>query len=224
MEKLKAFFENVRMAARVVGVCLLGGYLSAWCLAPGDTAVGSLVVLRWHSWAIPKVVAGFVLAARWRPVLRTLHDYVLSPAWYWILDAVVTLAGGHNLPSDCIDDVPRVELLDHLFRNKSLLRDEAEVAFRIPRYRVTDLKKNLERVGVLVRGPNNSHVLNPEYSRQDVAAILESAHTAAKLRPLFRKTPSGGFTAEPSATEIQERVTSLLKSAPGFETKIFASS
>lgn len=224
MEKLKAFFENVRMAARVTGVCLLGGYLSAWCLAPHETAAGSLALLQWHSWAVPKVVGGFTLAARWRLVLRVLVRFVIVPAWYWIADTAVFLAGGQHLPSDCIDDVPRVELLDHLFRNKSLLRDEAEVAFRIPRYRVTDLKKNLERVGVLVRGPNNSHVLNPEYSRQDVASILESAHTASKLRPLFRKTPSGGFTSEPSAVEIQDRVTSLLSTAPGFETKILASS
>lgn len=224
MEKLKAFFENVVISAKLLGIVLTGAYLSCLGIIPHATGEATLATLAWNGWAIPKVIGGFVVAARWRVILRLSWAYVIEPVWYWILDTVVLLAGGQNMPSDCIDDVPRVELLDHLFRNKSLLREEAEVAFRIPRYRVTDLKKNLERVGVLVRGVNNSHVLNPEYSRQDVAAILDSAHTASKLRPLFRKTEAGTFTSEPSAAEIQERVTSLLRPAPGFENKILASS
>lgn len=74
-----------------------------------------------------------------------------------------------------LEGIPVVELLDHLFEKESFKREEVENKFGIPRNRYTTLAIKLENIGVLIRGENNARVLNTEYSRADVAAILASA-------------------------------------------------
>ncbi len=216
-----------------IGFCgLLAISLASLFIWPDQASRLLLAAAAWHSWGIPKVIVAIGVAVNWQPITRFIWKKGIRRAYFAVLDLPVFLIGGSDFPSECIEDVPRVEILDHLFRNGTLLRNEAEVAFRLPRYRVTAIKQNLERVGVLVRGPNNSHVLNPEFSRQDVAAVLETSSTAAGLKPLFRKTASGSFTSKPSAAEVKERVEELLdeeydaapllSKAPGFETSILA--
>lgn len=204
---------------RNLGICLLGGVLTSFFF----DALGTLLMLRdvlaWHDWLPGKAVLGFSLAVYHRWVLRTLRRHIRR-IWDMLLDLIHFVAG-EQLPSDCIDGIPRTELLDFLFREKSFKQQDVLTEFKIPRYRVTDLKQHLERVGILQRGECNAHVLNPEYSRQDIARMLDGVQTAADLQPLFRKREDGSFTSDPSAKEIERRVTSLLSAETvGFQREL----
>ena len=132
--------------------------------------------------------------------------------WRWQTDMIHFLA---DVPTDEIDGIPVSELLDHLFTAKSFKRDEIEEKFKLPRYRHTELAKKLKEIGVLVQGPCNAHVLNGEFSRQDIALMLRGKTSTEDLEPLFRKRGTS-YTAEPSAGEIEKRVSALLSPASGF--------
>lgn len=209
--------QRIITGLRIIALCIVGGLLTALFNEPTGTLLMLRDLLALHDWLPAKGIAGFTLAYHWKPVTSVLRN---SALWFWDLtcDTVYFVAGETKRPSDCIDGIPRHELLDFLFTEKSFKQDDVMAAFRIPRYKVTELKQNLERVGVLVRGPNNSHVLNSDISRRDVASIL-NARTASELQPLFRKRDDGSFTSDPSRPEIEERVASLLSAEEaGFRT------
>lgn len=109
-----------------------------------------------------------------------------------------------------IEWIPVVELLDHLFEFESFKRDDIEEKFGIPRNRFTDLAKKLETLNVLIRGENNSRVLNPEFTRSDIATMLEGKSSTAELKPLNRMISERSGTSEPSWKTIFERVSAFL--------------
>lgn len=113
-----------------------------------------------------------------------------------------------------IEGIPTVELLDHLFNHQSFKREEIEKKFWIPRNRYTTLAMKLENIGVLIRGENNARVLNTEYARADIAAILENVDNARALKAVFREVAPGSFTREPTGKTILEKVQSALSPLP----------
>lgn len=115
-----------------------------------------------------------------------------------------------NETGDTLEGIPVVELLDHLFEFESFKREDIEKKFWMSRNRYSRLALKLDEIGVLLHGKNNARILNPEYSRSDVAAILSSADNARDLKAVFRQVGPGSFTKEPSRTSIVEKVTAAL--------------
>lgn len=154
------------------------------------------VILSWENKIILKAVISLLFVFNF----SRLVSYALSS-----FESFLESARPRSEPVECIDGIPRVELLDHLFTFGTFKREEVEKKWSIPRYRVTELSKKLEEVGVLVRGENNGRVLNTEFSRADVSSILDGKKAAEELRPLMRKVENG-FSHRPSAREIADRV------------------
>jgi len=132
---------------------------------------------------------------------------------FWkIFDALKPLPEENEVKAtgNTIEWIPVVELLDHLFEFESFKRDDIEDKFGIPRNRFTDLAKKLESLHVLIRGENNSRILNPEFSRSDIAIMLEGKSSTEELKPLNRMTSETSGTSEPSGKTIIERVSEFL--------------
>ena len=110
------------------------------------------------------------------------------------------------IEGETIEGIPVFELLDHLFTFQSFKRDDIEKRFAIPRNRFTDLANKLEELQVLVRGENNSRVLNPEFSRSDVVLILSGVEQAKDLKPVFRQEDDSSFTSRPTGFDILDRI------------------
>lgn len=112
-----------------------------------------------------------------------------------------------------IDGIPISELLDHLFEYESFKRDEIEAKFGIPRNRSDALGKKFDELGITIRNRFRARILNPELSRQDVAAMLEGKTTAAELQPYtLKKVGQNTLSTRATGREIEERVAAALPS------------
>lgn len=153
-------------------------------------------ITTWHGGAIVKTFFIFVLT------------FNLSKIGKLAIQSIKNAQKAKEIETaDNIEWIPTAELLDHLFQLQTFKREDIEKKFGIPRNRYSTLAARLEAIEVLVRGPNNSRVLNEEYSRADVAAILASAGSSAKnLKQVFRQTSANSWTREPSAKEVMENV------------------
>lgn len=162
-----------------------------------DSMSAFQAILRWENAIITKGVVVTLLVFNFSRILA----YILS--WF----EEFSLGGGDdNLRTvDSIDGIPRLELLDHLFTVGTFKRDDVEKKWGIPRYRVTEISKKLEDLGVLVRGENNARVANPDFSRADIALMLDGHDTVDSIKCLTRKTENG-YSHLPSAREIAARV------------------
>jgi len=98
---------------------------------------------------------------------------------------------------DSIDGIPRLELLDHLFTVGTFKRDDVENKWKIPRYRVTEISKKLEDLGVLVRGENNARVLNTDFTREDIASMIDGKKSFFDIKVFTRKVENG-YSHRPS--------------------------
>ncbi len=194
---------TLKQLTKRIGLGLLAGVLSA-SVIDVQASVNSLVALgHWHNSAVTKTVVIFLLVFHGAKLAAVARRFVPKPR------------------AETIEGIPTVELLDHLFTEKSLKTD-AWKKFGVPQYRVERLAKSLKRVGVLTTGENNASVLDAEFSRQDVAKMLSGVPSARDIRPLFRKESDHCYTSRPSATEIRERVDSLLSPARGFTSRPLA--
>jgi hypothetical protein len=196
-----------KQLARRAVLVFLAGLFSAAVLDVQATANTLYGLGHWHGGALAKVSIVFLL---------TFHGATL-----WTL-----VKRFRPVPQvETIEAIPTAELLDHLFTEKTFKRDEVKAKFGVPQYRVTELTKNLKRVGVLDTGENGMSILNPEFSRQDVASMLAGVSAAKDLEPLFRRDELG-YTSTPSAREIQDRVENALTPplrAPNFNSRVLAS-
>jgi len=125
-----------------------------------------------------------------------------------------------------IEWIPTLELLDHLFEHQSFKREDIENKFNIPRNRYTLLATKLESIGVLKKGLNNARVLNEEYTRADIASILQNVTSAKDLKQVFRQISPTGYSREPQKESMIERLTTALEplpSPPRFERKLIKS-
>jgi len=140
-------------------------------------------------------------------VVVTLFIFNFSKILALILEWFESLLATHTdiRTIDSIDGIPRLELMDHLFTVWTFKRDEVESKWAIPRYRVTAMSKKLEDLGVLIRWENNSRILNPEYTRSDLATLLGNHESVDNIRILTRKT-DGWFSHRPSGSEVLQRM------------------
>lgn len=209
--KLAAFIEAHSFTALVtyLGLVFLAGYLSSVVVDASGTWSFTVSLLRWHDWAPVKVIGTF--AAVWNA--RTIWTAVFG----WLIGIIEMLSG--ESVTDTIDGIPTTELLDWLFTHQSFKREEVKAHFGIAHHRYNALAQKLEDLGVLIRGENNARILNDDYSRQDIASILRGKGSSKDLEPLFRRKTEHHFTSDPSASEIEERVNTLLSPAPNFSTR-----
>lgn len=225
MKNIQQYITGIKKICYTSGTIILAIFICSIFVNPEYSLDAILKITSFKSYMIPKIIAGIFLSLKYKIIMQKLIIYPIDFLWMQLLDIIYFLSGSTVVPSDCIDEVPKSELLDFLFTEKSFKREDVELAFRIPRYKVTDLKKNLERVGVLVRGECNAHILNEDYTRRDIASMIEGVNKSEQLQPLFRKRSNGSFTSEPSAKELKERLSqSLLPCAEdvGFKTRVLA--
>lgn len=203
MEKIANFIQMAKNVAAWTLISFIGGTFSALIIDTSGTVHMMHNVIAIQDYFIVKVIAGFVGAFMLRRYHKVWRKWFVRKLVHFVED-LTELFYPVTRTTDELEGIPHSELLDHLFTEKSFKRNDIENKFLLPRYKVTELKAELERVGVLVRGENNAHILNPAYSRQDVASIIHGKQRGRDLEMLFRKKGSG-FTTEPSAKEIEAR-------------------
>jgi len=192
-----------------LSLAFFAGCISALVVNLNATSAALLQVVRWNNFSIIKILAVYLIVFNARTIFSMCRNWAFS---------VVELFADQKI-CETLDGVPVSEILDHLFTEKTFKRDDIESKFSLPRYKVTELTKNLKRVSVLIHGENNASILNPNYSRQDIASILRGHELSAELEPLFRKKADMHYTSDPTAMEIEERVNTILSPAYGFKTR-----
>ena len=95
-----------------------------------------------------------------------------------------------------IEWIPVIELIDHLFTEQSFKREDVEKKFWIARHRFTDVVNALEECAILIRGENNSRVLNPNITRQEIVACIAEAEKATQIKrkPIAKNKNEYHFT------------------------------
>lgn len=161
-----------------------------------DSKEAFRAILTWENAIIAKAIVTTLLVFNFSRIL----SYVLQK-----FESIMAAIPESVRTIDSIDGIPRLELLDHLFTVGTFKRDEVEKKWGIPRYRVTEISKKLEELGVLTRGENNSRVLNTEFTRSDIATLLGDRESVEDIKMLTRKT-DGGFSHRPSGSEVLQRV------------------
>lgn len=192
----------------IVSVCIS---FAAGLLVNANLA---LAVIRWHNGIVPTLVLILTVEAHAR----------------WLFQSVRGLFDSFRPEVESIDGIPTVELLDHLFTAGTFRQAEVKKKLGAAHHKIVALGQKLESIGVLFkdRKNNNALTLNPDFSRQDIASILEGCETASDIEPLFRRD-GNRFTSEPSGKDILARVEESLTPplpklapprAPGFITRL----
>lgn len=143
-----------------------------------DSIAAFRAILSWENAIITKAVVITLLVFNFSKILALILE--------WFESLLATHTDIRTI--DSIDGIPRLELMDHLFTIGTFKRDDVESKWAIPRYRVTAISKKLEDLGVLIRGENNSRILNPEYTRADLATLLGDHQSMDDVKVLTRKT------------------------------------
>lgn len=143
-----------------------------------DSIEAFRAILSWENAIIAKAIVITLLVFNFSKILALILE--------WFESLLATHTDIRTI--DSIDGIPRLELMDHLFTIGTFKRDDVESKWAIPRYRVTAISKKLEDLGVLIRGENNSRILNPEYTRADLATLLGDHKSMDDVKVLTRKT------------------------------------
>lgn len=203
--KILDSIESVSLLEMTInlGLGVLSGCAAYAAIHPDHAQQIARAVNEWQNYAFAKTVLSFGILFNLRKI-------------YHIVQILVARHAKPTPTGETLEGIPIVEILDHLFEFQSFKRDDIEKKFGIPRNRFTDLAQKLETLGILARGENNARVLNPEYSRSDIAAILQDNERASDLKAVFRETKPNSFTSEPTGKTIMERVKSFLSPSPRF--------
>lgn len=143
-----------------------------------DSIEAFRAILSWENAIIAKAIVITLLVFNFSKILALILE--------WFESLLATHTDIRTI--DSIDGIPRLELMDHLFTIGTFKRDDVESKWKIPRYRVTAISKKLEDLGVLIRGENNSRILNSEYTRADLATLLGDHKSMDDVKVLTRKT------------------------------------
>lgn len=186
-----------------LGLGVVSGCAAYALIHPDHAQAIAQAINEWHNYAFAKTVLSFGILFNARKI-------------YHIIKILVARHAKQVPTGETLEGIPIVEILDHLFEFQSFKRDDIEKKFWIPRNRFTDLAQKLEELGILARGENNARVLNPEYSRSDIASVLQGAERSGDINKVFREVKPNSFTSEPTGKTILERVKSFLSPSPRF--------
>lgn len=201
---MKTYFHNIGKVLAVLPLALLGTYITAWIVSPENAQAFTIYLFEFYNYLIAKVISGFSLAYLLLRYRKSMTKWITNKI-IWTIEDVTEIFFPVHRDSNELEGIPHSELLHHLFTERSFKRNDIEDKFLIPRYKVQELGESLERVNVLVRGENNSRVLNDDLSRADVSEIIRNAQTHKDLKPLFRKKGSS-YTSLPSAKAIEKEI------------------
>lgn len=182
---------------------LLGIVFTLSSLYPDFAKMIAHSMFIWNSHAIVKTVIIFSLV------------FNFSRIWQMCVKIYKNRSSPQKVATGAtIEWIPTLELLDHLFEHQSFKREDIENKFWIPRNRYTLLATKLESIWVLKKGLNNARVLNEEYTRADIASILQNVTSAKDLKQVFRQISPTGYSREPQKESMIERITSALEPLP----------
>lgn len=196
--------KTIGKIAEVTPLAAVGTYFTLLMAQPELTIDATSDFISAGGYLPLKTICGFSMALVLIHNRKKIYKHCSRRIVWWLQDLSEVFTPVER-DDDELDGIPHTELLHHLFTVKSFKRDDIENKFVIPRYKVQEIGEGLERVGVLVRGPNNSRVLNEEFSRADVASIVKNANCSRELKPLFREK-NNGFTSLPSAKEVENEI------------------
>ena len=196
--------STFRQIISVILFVILSLILTLVLTYPEKATEAILIACRFENYFFPKFIGSFIIIFNFRSIFEILKKMIPEFPEY-----------KEKPKGDTIEWIPVVELLDHLFEFESFKRDDIEKKFGIPRNRFTDLAQKLETLCVLIRGENNSRILNKEFARSDIALILEWKSSAADLRLVSRKINESTFTYEPAWRSMVDKVKEFL--TPKFE-------
>lgn len=132
----------------------------------------------WHDMILLKILVSFLIVFRYR-------DFV--SIWNSIEESFEEfLTKDKKEASKEWFGIPIIEIADYLFSEKKFPRADIMERFWISRSVADSMANELQNVEILVRGENNSRVLNGQFSRSDIVSIL-STNVDNKLEKLFRK-------------------------------------
>lgn len=169
----------------------------AYAIALPESAYRSfLAIMSAQGFLLPKLVVFWLAVSNWRKISKLIKSYRKYP------EGVKTIEG-----------VPDYEILHHLFMAQSFKREEVLKKFNMSARRFDKLAKKLEEIGVLVRGENNSRVLNNEFTREELADIMGQASHAEEIKKPIRIFQFGK-AAKLRASEIKIKFSEKSKSCP----------
>lgn len=119
---------------------------------------------RLGNYAILKVSVVFYLVHNW----KTVTKLVQTARWHG--------------QTEVIEGIPKDELMLFIFETGAFKLQEAQKKFGISRRTHDRIARRLEDSGIFVRGKDNARVLNPEVTREHLAAILADAEDVEDIR------------------------------------------
>lgn len=208
LQKLLTWIENNSLKSIVrksISYFVILSLTMIW-IDPKMTSKILLDIISSNSYLMPKFAFSFL-------VVRNSHTIIAKAK-----EACKIFRGkGKNT----LEGIPISEILDHLFMVKTFSRDQIVDKFGISRKNFESLSKKLEDVDVLVRGEKNAKILNDNYSRSDIASMIQGKKKSSEIQTLFRRY-GNSYKSEPTAKEIKNRVDDYIEvipPAPGFVMK-----
>lgn len=108
--------------------------------------------------------------------------------------------------NNTIEWIPVFELLDHLFTHESFSRQDIEAKFWISRSQFQKLVSKLDELKILVRWENNARILNNEFSRQDLAKMIDWKTSAKEISKPMYINKNWTFSFRPMWLKIKKEV------------------
>lgn len=144
------------------------------------------MLVKWHDFAAIKILTSFILVfhirsiiSLWRKILQRIRDDLA-----WVFQRF-------EEAQPMYQGIPVSELVDYLFLESAYSRDDFCQRFAVARRVFDDMADAFDTQWIFKRGRNNARILNTEYSRSDIASVLQRASESGEIRPLMRKTESG---------------------------------
>ncbi len=157
------------------------------------------MALKWHDFAIIKILTSFLLVFHIKSIIS-----VVRKVWKSLMDELSGFSGYLNPHGEMYHWIPVVELVDYLFSGNPLGRTQFCDHFGVSRSTYDEIFSGLDSIQVFSRGASNARVLNPDYSRSDIASIISRASSSGVIKPLM-KVVENGFSHKPSMPDIIRR-------------------
>jgi hypothetical protein len=90
-------------------------------------------------------------------------------------------SSSHEIQESKIEGIPKNELLHFMLKTEGFKLADCKRILGIGLGPYNRIAKKLEKIGVLMRGENNSRILNPEFSVNQIKDILDGATSAQEL-------------------------------------------
>jgi len=156
-----------------------------------------LFIYNYNNFTLPKIIFSFWLIFNYKIIINFWKNVIneLKP----------------KIEEDKIEGIPTMELIEHLFFEWSFKRDEVEKKFLIPRYKFTILAKKFDELKILIRWENNSRILNPEFSRQQIAETLSWKKSSENLQIKFKNIWENLYSNIPDMSTIKNKINKYIE-------------